>query len=349
MSGTNSGPSAAESPAISVIMPAYNATHYLAKSLPPLIALKEAGEVAEVIVADDGSSDETAKVAAEMGARVMPAGPRAGPGSARNQAVGEARGDVVWFVDADVVVHDDAAAHIRRAFEAPDFVAVFGSYDDRPPADNFASQYKNLVHHFYHQKGSREASTFWAGCGAIRKAAFLAAGGFDVARYPYPSIEDIELGHRLRARGGRILLDTELRSTHLKLWSLGGVIHTDIFRRALPWSRLMLAEGGLVDDLNVSRGERARSALAGLVVLVCLGALATLLPWWTAPLALAAALVANWRLFRFFQARRGLGFAVAGLLFHQVYYLYSAAAFSWCWLEARLRGGKAQATADGLG
>ena len=56
------------------------------------------------------------------------------------------------------------------------------------------SQYRNLLHHFVHQHGHAEASTFWAGCGAIRRAAFDAVGGFDAARFPRPSIEDIELG-----------------------------------------------------------------------------------------------------------------------------------------------------------
>ncbi len=51
--------------------------------------------------------------------------------------------------------------------EEPDLAAVFGSYDDEPAAPNFLSQYKNLFHHFVHQQGSAEASTFWSGCGAI--------------------------------------------------------------------------------------------------------------------------------------------------------------------------------------
>ena len=67
----------------------------------------------------------------------------------------------------------------------------------------FLSQYKNLVHHFYHHRGKREASTFWSGCGAVRKQAFLDAGGFDVERYTRPSIEDIELGYRLIKAGGK--------------------------------------------------------------------------------------------------------------------------------------------------
>jgi hypothetical protein len=70
---------------------------------------------------------------------------------------------------------------------------VFGSYDDSPPAPAFTAQYKNLIHRYYHQRPRREASTFWAGCGAVRRSVFLGLEGFDVERYRVPSIEDIEL------------------------------------------------------------------------------------------------------------------------------------------------------------
>lgn len=323
-------------PSISVIMPCYNAKRYLGLSLPPLIAMARSGEVDEVIVADDGSTDESASMAADAGARVIHTGKRSGPGAARNEAAKVAIGDVLWFVDADVVVHRGAASRVQQAFEKDDIVAIFGSYDDAPPAQNFASQYKNLIHHYYHQKGQREASTFWAGCGAVRRAAFLNAGGFDVARYPYPSIEDIELGHRLRARGGRIALDPQMLSTHLKVWSIGSVIHTDILRRAVPWARLMLSEGGIINDLNVRQAERLRAAWAGIVFLAGAAALAVLIPWWAPPAAFAIAVVANWDLFAFLRRRRGLLFALGGLLFHQLYYLYGTSAMVWCWIEAKL-------------
>ena len=321
---------------ISVIMPAYNACHFIGQSLPPLIEMLRKGDIDEVIVADDGSTDHSASMAAEMGAQVVFTGSRSGPGAARNKAAQVAKGEILWFVDADVLVHPDAAAHVRSALANSDFVAVFGSYDDRPPARNFASQYKNLIHHYYHHKGDRNASTFWAGCGAVRKEAFLEVGGFDVVRYPDASIEDIELGYRLRAGGRRILLEPRLQGTHLKVWRFGGMIHTDAFRRAVPWARLIVSQGGLLDDLNVSKVERLRAVLAGVLLLVVGGALFGMLPWWSAPLAFFTAVFANWNLFTFFRCRKGVPFALGALLFHQFYYLYSGAIFAWHWLGASI-------------
>ena len=325
-------------PTLSVIMPVYNGTGFLARSLPPLIAMLARGELAEIIVVDDSSTDDSAALAASMGARVIPSGGRLGPGGARNQAAKLAMGEVLWFVDADVIAHEDAALELKKAFADPGVVAVFGSYDDEPPARNFLSQYKNLVHHFYHHRGVAEASTFWAGCGGVRKDAFLACGGFDVARYTRPSIEDIELGYRLKAAGGRILRWPALQGTHLKVWRFVNLIHTEVFCRAIPWSRLMLASGGLVNELNVGVAERLRALLAGLFGLAIVASLLPGVPAWTALVAMSAIALANLDLVRLFARRKGPLFALGGLLFHQLYYLYSGAAFAFCWLEHRLRG-----------
>ena len=330
----------AQTPAISAVMPVYNGAAVLSASLAPLVAMQRAGEIAEIIVVDDGSTDASASIAADCGARLLPSGGRLGPGGARNVAAADAAGEILWFVDADVVVHDDAARALREAFRASGAAAVFGSYDDRPPARNFLSQYKNLVHRFYHQRGAGEADTFWAGCGAIRRDLFLACGGFDAASYPYPSIEDIELGFRLRQRGLGIALAPQLQATHLKVWRLGNLLHTDIARRALPWSRLIQARSGLPDALNVTLGERLNAALAALLILAMALAASGVAPPWLPLAVLVAVGVGNARLFAFFRRARGAAFALAGVAFHQLYYLYSAGAYVWCWLERRWPSGR---------
>ena len=325
--------------AVTVITPVYNGAATLHRCLAPLLAMQRRGEVAEVIVVDDGSTDASPAIAAGLGARVMASGGRLGPGGARNVAARAARGDVLWFVDADVVVHADAARMLADVFRRTGATAVFGAYDDEPPAANFLSQYKNLVHHYYHREGEGDAETFWAGCGAIRKAAFLDVGGFDAARYAAPSIEDIELGWRLRDRGHAIWLAPALKATHLKVWRLPNLLHTEIFRRALPWSRLLHSRPARAGTLNISPAERLRALLA-IVLLVSI----PLALFATVPRAVPVALlggvaIANAKLLALFRRRRGIAFAVAGVLFHQVYYLYASAAFAWSWLERRAAPG----------
>jgi glycosyltransferase involved in cell wall biosynthesis len=331
----------AATPSISVIMPAYNAAHYMEKSLAPLIEMLDQGSVTEVIVVDDCSTEaSTAELARLHGALTVRTPRNSGPSAARNLAAKKAVGEILWFVDADVIAHQDGPERIRLALADPTVCAVFGSYDDAPPAPAFAAQYKNLTHHYYHQRARRAASTFWAGCGAVRRSVFLDLNGFDFERYRGPSIEDIELAYRIRAAGGRIVLDPKLHGTHLKTWTIFEVIRVDLFRRAIPWARLMMGRNESTNDLNVSAGERLRAGLAGLFFLSLPLPFLDASLWWAPALATAAVFAANKSFVRFMCARRGVLFAMESLLFHQVYYVYSTIAFVFCLLEHHLKFAK---------
>lgn len=323
-------------PKITAIMPAYNCRATLGSSLAPLLQMQRQGEIYEVIVADDGSSDGTAETALSLGARVISCEQRSGPAHARNQAARVSLGEILWFIDADVVVHNDAAFQIRRALNT-DRTAVFGSYDDAPPARNFFSQYKNLVHHYYHEKIRGEVSSFWAGCGAVWKQIFLNVGGFDAARYPRPSVEDIEFGYRLKAAGGRIRHVPELQATHLKVWTFWKLLISEIRDRAVPWTFLLLTRGGMSDELNISVTERFRAVVAWTLPFAILMSLAGVIPWWTPALVLSMVFAASPKLFALFRRRNGLAFALGAILFHQFYYIYSTTTFCFCWIAAKAR------------
>jgi glycosyltransferase involved in cell wall biosynthesis len=182
-------------PFVSVVTPVYNGSKYLGKCLDAVSA--SSYRSFEMIVVDDGSTDNSAEIARKKGATVLQLPQQSGPATARNYAAKKARGDILFFVDADVLVQKGTIARMVKDFnENPDIAAVFGSYDDKPAEENFLSQYKNLSHHFVHQQSDKEAVTFWAGCGAIRKEVFYKMGarhGYDQKRYPEPSVEDIEL------------------------------------------------------------------------------------------------------------------------------------------------------------
>jgi GT2 family glycosyltransferase len=181
---------------------------------------------------------------------------RPGPAAARNEGARRATGDVVVFVDADVLVHADAFERIRTAFgDDPELVAVFGSYDDQVATTGVVAGFRNLLHHTVHQRCAGPAATFWAGLGAVRRDAFLAAGGFDEDRYPLASIEDIELGGRL-APFGPLVLDPVLLGTHLKEWTLRSMVTTDYARRGVPWVALMTELRSVPATLNLGARER---------------------------------------------------------------------------------------------
>lgn len=323
-------------PYISVIVPVYNGGTQLVRCLDALMASDY--ESREIMVVDDGSTDGSAAEARARGVEVLRLDSQSGPAEARNRGARGARGSVLLFVDADVVVRRDTLTRVAALLrERPQVAAVFGSYDDAPAEENFVSQYKNLLHHFVHQRSSPRAETFWAGCGAVRREAFAAVGGFDASMFSRPSVEDIELGYRLRDAGFEIVLDREIQVKHLKRWTLASMLRADIFARALPWAGLMLGRGRVVNDLNLRLADRVSAGLVG-----CAIALA-FLSYFSAYLGLAAlaALVAvfalNLPLLRFFARRRGAWFAAGAFAMQCLYYFYSGMVFVLCWCAHRLR------------
>jgi GT2 family glycosyltransferase len=321
---------------ISIIVPVYNNPRDLRECLSALIGSSCSGS--EIIVVDDGSTDNTSSVAARMGVAVLRLAKNSGPSAARNFGVRHARGDILFFVDADVVVMPGAVSRVVKMLdEHPDVDAVFGSYDVRPRVKGVISQYRNLLHHFVHQKGNPDASTFWAGCGAIRRSAFEEIGGFDEKRFPR-CIEDIELGYRLRRAGHRIFLDKGLHGTHLKKWTLRSMIRTDIFCRAVPWTRLILESKEAPHDLNLKWGQRLSVVLAGLSYLFLFLAPFRLELLELSAGTLAGVIVLNRDLYAFFFRQRGLFFTTACIPLHLLYYLYSGVTFLYVWLDFQVRG-----------
>ncbi len=311
---------------VTVIVPVYNGGENFARCLDALQALSP--RPGEIIVVDDGSSDGSYASAQQAGARVLlTPHSRCGPAVARNLAASQARGEILFFVDADVQVKPDAIRQVLEPLRAdPTLAAVYGSYDETPPAKNFVSQYKNLFHHFVHQDSVGTATSFWAGCGAIRRDIFLGLGGFST-RYYRPSIEDIELGYRLKKAGYRTQLVKKLQVTHLKQWTLKSLLASDIRDRALPWTQLILRDREFPTDLNLKMAHRLSVTLAYLLVVSLAFGLVFPLSLFISLVCVVALAILNWPLYQFFAARRGWTFALAAMVLHWFYYLYSGLAF----------------------
>jgi GT2 family glycosyltransferase len=245
-----------------------------------------------------------------------------GPAGARNLGARRAQCDILVFVDADVEVHQDAFARIRNALDRdPSLAAVFGSYDDDPGASGIVSDFRNLLHHHVHQENAGVATTFWAGLGAIRRDVFLELGGFDEERFPHSSVEDIELGSRLHARGGHVRLDPTIQGKHLKEWTLASMIKTDLLRRGVPWLRLVLEKRSGATELNLGWRHRV-STIASLLMFVGLMRRSSRL----VGTMLALLIVLDRPFYGLLFRRRGLRLLVAGVPLHLVHRLTSAVA-----------------------
>jgi hypothetical protein len=161
----------------------------------------------------------------------------------------------------------------------------------------------------------------------VRRADFQRAGGFDAQRYPRPQIEDIALGYRLRSQGRRVLLRPDIQATHLKRWTLAGMVRSDLFDRGVPWLHLLMdGEGVGPGTLNIRPAERVLTGLAGLAVgLLAIGAVSGsggLLA--LAALCFGAVAAGNASFFHWLAGVRGPAFAVRAVPLQVLHYLLKA-------------------------
>ena len=119
---------------VSVVIPARDSGNHLRLLLPRLTAAATACDAdVQIVVADDGSIDDTAAVAAAGGAKVVSLGTSRGRSSARNAGLQVATGDVVVFIDSDVLVEPDFLAEHLRLHAATNHTAVVGGRRHLPP------------------------------------------------------------------------------------------------------------------------------------------------------------------------------------------------------------------------
>lgn len=317
---------------LTVVVPAHNASAQLALSLAALNASDLSRESWELIVVDDGSSDDTAVVADSLADRTISTGPTArGPAYARNRGAELASAPLIAFIDADVVVHNDALSLLVGAVDRDrNIVAAFGSYDDTPADAGIVSEYRNLLHHYVHHRNAGDASTFWAGCGVVDARVFRDVGMFDEKSYARPQIEDIELGRRLIAAGGRVVIDPRIQGKHLKVWRIPGMMKTDLMDRGVPWVRLLLRSPATSNASTPSLGAReiiGTVAVAGSLAFAVAGVLwMRSFAFLTATALLALSFWVNRELYSWFARVRSPGFMVRIIPLHLLYQLVSGAA-----------------------
>ena len=311
---------------VAVVIPVYNGGAAFEQCIASVLAANPAPD--EIIVVDDGSTDQSCEIARREGIRLIHTGLQQGPAVARNLGVQSAKSDWIFFIDADVTITPKTVEILKGKIAKDQTIdALIGSYDNSPGAPNLLSQYKNLLHHYTHQQSSSEGFTFWGACGAIRRNVFLEQGGFDES-YVLPSIEDIELGYRLNAASFKIAVCHDLQVKHLKRWDCVSLLRTDVFQRAIPWSKLLLKYGQMKNSLNLSHWCRARVAVSGLIVLFAVLGIVWPGLLWAAAGFMITLLILDFPVLNWFRRERGLLFAVRILPWHWFSHFYSGIAFA---------------------
>lgn len=249
-------------PRVSVVIPAYNAESTLAECLHRIISSTYEG--LEVVLIDDGSTDHTRAIAARFPVRIESTGGRVGPAAARNLGARVAEGDILFFIDTDVMLRPDTIDRLVGRFAQGDVDAVCGVQSAEMRHRDLPSLYKNLWIRWTYLRSTGDVPLFYTTAAAIRRSSFRRAGGFDPG-YTTPSIEDTAFGQKLARLGIRVRVQADLEVEHVKRYTIGSLLRTDL-RRAIALVRLKLRHRGELGENNssVPTGYIASIPLAGL-------------------------------------------------------------------------------------
>ena len=301
----------------SVVIPAYNAAATIGACLAALQQQTIDPAHFECIVVDDGSTDDTAAIAAAAGARVL-SKPRGRPAAARNAGVAIAQGRLICFTDADCEPQPTWISAITAPLLAnPGLVASKGAYRTRQTrvvARFVQLEYEEKYARLRHQPRVDFVDTYAA---AFRRDVLQANDGFD-ERFPY--CEDRELAYRLAARGYEMVFSPDAQVYHQ---------HSDTYAKYLRkkaingyWVAQILRRfpAQTVNDSHNPLSQKIQIGLIGLLV-ATLGGAPLLTPWlgglvWLAPAGLALLFLASTLPFirRAWQQDRGVAFAAPLLL-----------------------------------
>jgi mycofactocin glycosyltransferase len=204
-------------PTVSVIIPARNEGLTIGQLVRAVQAQTPDRWTVEVVLVDDGSSDDTAAVAREAGARVLELGSRAdggNPAAARNRGARIARGDPLVFLDADCLPEPGWLARLLAGHEAG--AAVVGGSLDLPPglAPMARCDYYCGWYHVHSRRPGGEVPNHPPGNLSVRRADFFGTAGFTEQQPIAYAHEELAWQAEIRRAGGRIWFDPEAVVAH---------------------------------------------------------------------------------------------------------------------------------------
>jgi len=282
-------------PYISVIVPAYNCSETITQCIESLLALNYSNY--EIIIVDDGSTDDTYDICRSYDDRIrLIQTSNGGPSRAKNIGVKKAKGDIVAFTDSDCVAHEQWLNELNRGF-SDDLVGGVGGNQVSPSDEShigktihetlsilgFATSY---MKHY----SSMTTTQHNPSCNsAYRKKCFEEADGFDESLWPG---EDVDLDYRLMQSGYTLIRNPEALVGHYRPQSIPEL------------SRMMRRYGVSAYNLLVRYGFFRLLHYVPFIFLICLIGSIVLLVY--SPVLLLAALSAIIILYLLFIASKGL-------------------------------------------
>lgn len=225
-------------PEISILLPTYNRSEALARTLTALHHQSSSPDLYEIVIVDDGSSDNTLEVINECVAEnrnsinYLGLKENGGPARARNIGLSKCRGKVVLIMGDDIEPERDfVARHLAFHHDNPDDEYAMLGYVSFPPQMQTNSFMRWLEtrgrRYFFNyqelQPDLEAGPLFFYTCNVSVKAALLAKSGWFDESFLFASHEDLELGYRLSEHGMRLVYEPSARGYHWHLLTVRGI------------------------------------------------------------------------------------------------------------------------------
>lgn len=302
-------------PFISIIIPNRNGEATIERCLEAAFASRH--ETYEVIVADDYSEDRSVEAIERFPCRLVRLGRHGGASAARNAGAAHARGELLFFTDADCLLEEDALTIASESFlrHGPG-VIVGGTYTPDPYDADFFSRFQSVFVNYSETRHAADADYAATHAMVIATDEFRRSGGF--AEDFLPVAEDVEFSHRLRRAGYRVVIEPRLLVRHVFGFSLYRSLRNAAFK-AMHWTRYSIRNKDILADSGTASMELKAN------VLLCLTGLALLLSYavwddrlmlYAAALPFAGSLLVGRVLIAAFFRTGGVAFGLAAMAYY---------------------------------
>ncbi len=248
MTGSQDG---SRTPRVSIVIPNRNGADTIDACLRAALASQHPDF--EVVVVDDCSEDDSARVIQRFSCRLVRLGNPVGAGEARNEGARHGRGEVLFFTDADCLLRGDAVARAcDDLLSARSPAVVGGTYTLRAADDSFFSHFQSAFINYFETKRADDPDYVATHAMAMRADTFRLSGGF--SGLIRPILEDVELSHRMRRQGITLMIDPDIQVGHIFNFSLSRSLR-NAFRKSMYWTRYSIGQRYLMKDSGTASME----------------------------------------------------------------------------------------------
>lgn len=208
-----------------VAIPCYNGAAYLEETIRSVLAQSRPAD--EVLVIDDGSTDDSAAIAARYPVRLVTHSVNQGLSAARNTAIAETAGDILAFIDVDALADARWLERLLATFE-DESVSGVGGPGVESQIHNLADKWRarHATQGYTYRQVTRVPHLFGLNM-AFRKAVLDQSGGFDTTLRT--NAEDMDMGYRLDGLGHKLLYQPDARVFHQRRDTLDS-LRTTMYR-----------------------------------------------------------------------------------------------------------------------